>query len=291
MRGAAIGLIDPAGTCHIVTSAGVGTVPPPRFTAAVSDGGEGADCCTTAGGLVHVDKDRQWLWLPLNRNGHTFGCLCLHSLDVDPLAADERTLLTELADDLAYGMVTLRHRIERESAAERLQRSMEDTVTALAATLEARDPYTAGHQRRVAHLATAIAREMGLDESAIHGIRLASVVHDIGKMEYPVRAPHQARTALCGGAAADADALRSGLTILSAIDFPWPVADIVMQHHERLDGSGYPAGLRGEAILMEARVLAVADHVEAMSADRPYRFGQGAGSGAVRPRGRTRHPV
>ncbi|MCX7090033.1 MAG: HD domain-containing protein [Legionellales bacterium] len=137
--------------------------------------------------------------------------------------------------------------------------------------VEQRDPYTAGHQRRVADLAEAIAMDMGLSPGQIKGIRMAAVVHDIGKIHVPAEILSKPTT-LSG---AEFEIIKThaavGWEVLKNIDFPWPVAEIVYQHHERLDGSGYPRGLKGNDILIEARVVMVADVVDAMSEFRPYR--------------------
>ncbi len=149
------------------------------------------------------------------------------------------------------------------------------TVNSLTYALELRDPYTSGHQRRVAILASAIAANMGLDEDIIEGIRVAGLLHDIGKIyvpsefltkpgilpeeEYNVIKTHPLR----------------GFEILKDIEFPWPVAASVVQHHEKLNGSGYPFGLEGEEIRLEAKILCVADVVEAMGTNRPYRISPG----------------
>jgi len=156
-----------------------------------------------------------------------------------------------------------------------LRENLLDFVTAIAATIEARDPYTAGHQRRVANLATAIARELQLPAEQIEGLKLAGVVHDIGKIRVPAEI-------LCKPGRLDELEFNlikrhslTGYEILKSIKFPWPLAEIVLQHHERLDGRGYPQGLKGEEILLEARILAVADVVESMVSHRPYRAGLG----------------
>ena len=148
-------------------------------------------------------------------------------------------------------------------------------MDALAATVEARDPYTSGHQHRVADLATAIAHGLGLDESRVHSIRLASVVHDIGKISIPAELLTMPRALTPVEATLLQTHVDAGYDILKGIDFPWPIADFVRQHHERLDGSGYPLGLRSDALHLESKIIAVADTVEAMAADRPYRFGKG----------------
>jgi putative nucleotidyltransferase with HDIG domain len=148
-------------------------------------------------------------------------------------------------------------------------------VQALATTVEVRDPYTAGHQRRVAKLAVAIATEMRLPPERIEGLQLAAVLHDIGKIHVPAEILASPRKLT----AAEFEIIKThptvGYDILKDIDFTNPVARIVLQHHERLDGSGYPAGLKQEQILLEARILCVADVVEAMASHRPYRPGLG----------------
>jgi len=156
-----------------------------------------------------------------------------------------------------------------------LRTSLLDSISAFAAILEMRDPYTAGHQRRVAHLAIAIAKEMRLPEEQVEGINLASVVHDIGKIYVPaeILSKPGSLTGLEFGLIKEH--AQKGYEILNPIDFPWPIAQIVQQHHERLDGSGYPQGIKGDQITLEARILSVADVVEAMSSHRPYRAGLG----------------
>jgi putative nucleotidyltransferase with HDIG domain len=135
-----------------------------------------------------------------------------------------------------------------------------------------RDPYTAGHQWRVTRLACAIAEEMGLPEERIEGIRMAGLIHDIGKMNVP--AEILSKPGRLNHIEFDLIKLhpQNGHDVLNgSLEFPWPVAQIVLQHHERMDGSGYPAGLSGEQIILEARILGVADVVEAMASHRPYR--------------------
>lgn len=169
--------------------------------------------------------------------------------------------------------VTERRRGERklQQSFEVLQRVFEDSVEALASALEVRDPYTAGHQRRVAQLAAAIAKELGLGRNQIRGLYLAALVHDIGKISVPAEVLNKPGRLEELEFGLIKNHPQVGYEILSKVKFPWPVAEIVRQHHERNDGSGYPRGLRGEEILLEARILAVADVVEAMSSHRPYR--------------------
>lgn len=156
-----------------------------------------------------------------------------------------------------------------------LRQAMSGAIQAMSQTVETRDPYTAGHQRRVADLARRIAQEMGLPHEKIEGIRMAGVIHDLGKISVPAEILSKP------GSLTDVEFSlikihpEIGYEILRQIDFPWPVADIVYQHHEHLDGSGYPRGLSRDDIIQEARILTVADVVEAMASHRPYRAALG----------------
>jgi PAS domain S-box-containing protein/putative nucleotidyltransferase with HDIG domain len=179
-----------------------------------------------------------------------------------------KTLIISSARD-----VTERKKIEEELklSSEKLARAMEGTIQSMALTSETRDPYTAGHQNRVAKLACAIAREMGLPDDTVEGIRVSGTLHDIGKIFVPAEIlskPGKLRPNEINLLKDHADV---GYELLRNIEFPWPVAEIVYQHHERLDGSGYPRGLKEEQIMPEARIMAVADVVEAMASHRPYR--------------------
>jgi PAS domain S-box-containing protein/putative nucleotidyltransferase with HDIG domain len=153
----------------------------------------------------------------------------------------------------------------------KLHKSLEGTIHALASTVEKRDPYTAGHQQRVGNLACAIAREMGLPEETINGILMIGIIHDLGKIYVPAEILNKP------GQLTDVEStlIRSHATvghdILKKVEFPWPIAQVIMQHHERLDGSGYPLGLSGKEILLEAKIIAVADAIEAIASHRPYR--------------------
>ncbi|HPB59552.1 MAG TPA: HD domain-containing protein [Candidatus Saccharicenans sp.] len=158
----------------------------------------------------------------------------------------------------------------RESWA-KLRRALKGTIQAISTTIERRDPYTAGHQRRVAQLAEAIAREMNLPEVKIEGIRFAAQIHDIGKLYVPAEILSKPTKLTDLEYTIIKTHPQAGYEILKNIEFPWPIADIVLQHHERLNCSGYPAGLKDGEILLEARILAIAGVVEAMSSHRPYR--------------------
>ena len=148
---------------------------------------------------------------------------------------------------------------------------MGGTIQALVAMVEMRDPYTSGHQRRVANLAPAIAAEMGLSSELIEGIRMAGAIHDIGKIAVPAEILSKPGKITETEFEMIKAHSQIGYNILKEIEFPWPIAKIVLQHQERIDGSGYPAGLSDGKIILEARILAVADVVEAMSSHRPYR--------------------
>lgn len=177
------------------------------------------------------------------------------------------------------GMIEYLHDITRRKLSEeelkrsfrKLQKTIEETIRAMARVVEMRDAYTAGHQRRVADLAGAIAREMGFNDAKVKEIHMAAIVHDIGKIGVPVEILNKPAVL----SELEFNLIRIhpevGYNILKTIEFPWPIAQVVLQHHERLNGSGYPFGLRGEKILTEARILAVADVVEAMASHRPYR--------------------
>ena len=164
---------------------------------------------------------------------------------------------------------------ELENSFKRLRAALGGTIQAIAVTVETRDPYTAGHQKRVADLSRAIAAEMCLDNNRIDGIRMAGVVHDLGKMSIPAEILSKPSRLSAIEYNLIKTHSRAGYDILKDVEFPWPIAQIVLQHHERIDGSGYPAGLKGEEILMEARIIAVADVVEAIASYRPYRPAQG----------------
>ncbi len=225
---------------------------------------------------------RSSIALPLFDNGLAFGTIALYAATPNAFTEEEVDLLSEMASDLAFGISNLRMRIEldqrrleHEHALEQSRDGLRDTVQAIAATVEMRDPYTAGHQHRVADLAAAIAGEMKLHQEQVYAIHLAGIVHDLGKVSIPAEILSKP------GRLSDIEFSlvkqhpQIGYDILKDIDFPWPIAQMVLQHHERLDGSGYPQGLKGDDILPEARILAVADVLEAMASHRPYRPGLG----------------
>jgi len=158
-----------------------------------------------------------------------------------------------------------------EKTLEKLRKALGGTIQAMALTVETRDPYTAGHQRRVSNLACAIAREMGVPANQVQGIHFAGIIHDIGKISVPGEILSKPGRISENELGIIKEHPRAGHNILKTVDFPWPIAQIVLQHHEKIDGSGYPDGISGENILIEARILSVADVIEAMSSHRPYR--------------------
>ncbi len=164
---------------------------------------------------------------------------------------------------------------ERKASVDRLRKTLGATVQAIASLVETRDPYTAGHQRRVADLARAVATEMGLPRARIDGLRMASTIHDIGKISIPAEILSMPRKLTDIEFGLIKSHPQAGFEILKDIDFPWPVARMVLEHHERLDGSGYPRGLKDDDVLLESKILIVADVVESMASHRPYRPAHG----------------
>ena len=158
-----------------------------------------------------------------------------------------------------------------QDSMQKLRKALEGSIHAMALTVEMRDPYTAGHQQRVADLASAIAKELGFSEDRVNGLHMAGVIHDIGKISIPAEILSKPGKI----SEIEFDLIKThakvGYDILKNIEFPWPIARMVLEHHERMDGSGYPSGLSGEELLLEAKILGVADVVEAMASHRPYR--------------------
>lgn len=179
---------------------------------------------------------------------------------------------SEVKDKLAEkGLRTKRVEEELKESFKKLRKALGGIIQTTAAIVEIKDPYTFGHQQRVANLARAIATEMGLSKDKIEGIRTAGVIHDIGKISIPAEILSKPKKLTEDEFNLVKMHPKIGYDILKHIDFPWPVAQIVYQHHERMNSSGYPRGLSGKRILKEAKVLAVADVVEAMASHRPYR--------------------
>jgi HD-GYP domain-containing protein (c-di-GMP phosphodiesterase class II) len=181
-------------------------------------------------------------------------------------------LNTQLKREIAERQLT-EEKLQRSYA--KLQKNLDETVHAMSLTAEKRDPYTAGHQKRTTELALALAGEMGLSEHQIKGVQMAGLIHDMGKISIPAEILSKP------GKLNEVEIQlvrrhpQAAFEILKKIDFPWPVDLIVLQHHEKMDCSGYPQGLAGEEILLEARILCVADVVESIDSHRPYRPGLG----------------
>lgn len=222
--------------------------------------------------LCHgLGEEASVIALPLVSGTAVLGVMFVCSGQSEPMAPAEVELLQELSDDLAYGISMRRTTGERDRAQAELAAILIKTVSVIALTVEKRDPYTAGHMQRVAALAVAIGREMNLDEGTLTGLQMGALIHDIGKIYIPAEILNRPGRL----SPVEFDLIKThpqvGYDIVKDIDFPWPVAEMIVQHHERIDGSGYPNGLRGNAICLEARILAVADVVEAMASHRPYR--------------------
>jgi putative nucleotidyltransferase with HDIG domain len=201
--------------------------------------------------------------------------LALHS-DLEALI-EKRT--AELLQSNQQLKIEIDHRkrtqLELQDSFENLKKVMNSTVKAITTTIEKRDPYTSGHQQRVADLSRAIAREIGLAEDDVEGIYIAAAIHDIGKISLPAEILSKPVPLSEIEVSLIQAHSQTGYDILQGIEFPWPIADIVLQHHERLNGSGYPKGLAGDDILLSARIIGVADVVETMASHRPYRPSMG----------------
>jgi putative nucleotidyltransferase with HDIG domain len=212
------------------------------------------------------------LLVPLKNNGHLAGILLLsNKISREPYSKEERRLLEAVSADVAVNIDNANLYENMKQKHNELQKAMNGVIHAVSLVVESRDPYTAGHQRRVAELAHVIAKEMGLSEWQTMGIHIAGLLHDVGKVAVPSEILSKPGKITANEFSIIKNHCRVGYEILGRIDFPWPVTKAILQHHERLDGSGYPQGLAGEDIILEARILGVADVVEAMSSHRPYR--------------------
>lgn len=239
----------------------------PVIVISAEDDMESVVKCIEMGAADHLPKP----FNPVLLHARIGAAMISHSL-----AQQQETHLREMAEcnNQLESRVAEQTRELRESAAS-LKGALDGTVLALASVVETRDPYTAGHQQRVSQLACAIAREMALPEDVIEGIRVGGILHDVGKVCVPAEIlskPGRINEFEFGIIKGHSQV---GGDILKSIEFPWPIAQMVVQHHERLDGTGYPAGLKGDQILLEARILAAADVIEAMATHRPYRAALG----------------
>ncbi len=220
--------------------------------------------------------------VPLLVEGSWRGALTVFSANSGAFENEPVQVFQRLGEQIVHGILALRHkelldteRLNLERSQRRLTEALTASVAALVTAMETRDPYTAGHESRVADLVVGIGREMGLDGERLQGMRLAAMVHDIGKIAVPseiLTKPTQLSLAEFALVKAHPE---TGYMILKDVPFTWPIAVMVRQHHEKLDGSGYPLGLKGEDILLESKIMAVADIVEAMASNRPYRLSLG----------------
>lgn len=226
-----------------------------------------------------LESNRIELLVPMKNNGRLVGMLLLTCKAThQPYSNEERRLLQAVASGAAASIdnANIYENIKQKHS--ELEKAMDGVVHAMSLVVESRDPYTAGHQRRVAELAQAIAREMGLSEWQVMGMHIAGLLHDVGKVAVPSEILSKPGKISQYEYNIIKNHSQIGYEILQRIDFPWPVTVAILQHHERMNGSGYPAGISGEDIILEAKILGVADVVEAMSSHRPYRPALGLGS-------------
>ena len=220
--------------------------------------------------------------IPDGEDGMPYGSLLVYSKIPNSFGPSEIKLFESLAQEIGSGLRSIerQHKLddqihEKELTQERLASALRATIEAMSKTMEWRDPYTAGHQKRVANISMAIARQLGWDNERIQALYMAAMVHDIGKMAVPSEILTKPSRLTDLEMQLVQGHVEAGYQILKDIPFPWPIAEMVYQHHERLDGSGYPRGLVDKQICEEARVLSVADTIEAMASHRPYRPAKG----------------
>jgi putative nucleotidyltransferase with HDIG domain len=218
-----------------------------------------------------AEKLRAFVVLPLSFENRVIGCLDLASQKLEEVSEINREVLKSAATLMGEGITRLQTEEELKLSNQKLQQAMHSTIQSIALILEKRDPYTAGHQRRVTKLACAIAEEISLPKDKIEGLYIAGIIHDIGKINVPTEILSKPGRLSEIEFSLIQTHPQVGSDLLKEMELPGEVSSIVLQHHERMDGSGYPSGLSGEAILLEARILAVADVVEAMASHRPYR--------------------
>lgn len=220
--------------------------------------------------------------IPDGLSSHPYGVLLVYSKVPNAFGSTEVQLFDSLSREIGFGLRSIerQHKLDdqihqKEETQERLADALRSTIEAMSKTMEWRDPYTAGHQKRVALISVAIARKLGWTEERVQALYMAAMVHDIGKVSVPAEILTKPSRLTDLEMQMVQGHVEAGYQILKDIPFPWPIADMVHQHHERLDGSGYPNKLKGEQICPEARVLAVADTIEAMATHRPYRPARG----------------
>lgn len=211
------------------------------------------------------------VFVPVLVGGDVAYLLAVHAGKADVFDDEVMALFEQLARNVAQGILALRLREGRDHTLEQLARNNTAMLETIAAVTEARDPYTSGHQIRVAQLSVAIAEELGLEPDLVAGIRAGASIHDLGKISIP----SEILTKPARLTALEYEMVKMhpevGYDIVKGIEFPWPVADMIWEHHERLDGSGYPRGLHGDQIAIASRIIAIADVVDSMASHRPYR--------------------
>ena len=217
------------------------------------------------------------LALPLLDQGSALGALCIYAVEPFAFDAEEVRLLQSLAADIVFGITTFRVRAERDTALDeheeylsRLRESLEAAIESIAAAIEMNNSRSSTHQTRVGGLAMAIATEMDLPRERCRGIRLAGIVHDLGELQVPAEIHRKTGKLTEAELNLEKKHAQCGYDILKRIEFPWPIAETVLQHHERLDGSGYPNGLKGDEILLEAKIIGLADSIVSMAYEQRF---------------------
>lgn len=209
--------------------------------------------------------------IPLKHNGKILGLINIFSDHRNSFKEQENRILLKIANNLSNDIRGLKLEIELKDTMKQLQRALYETIDAITLMSEIKDPYTSGHQKRVAIISSAIATELGLSKDTIDGIYVAGLLHDVGKISVPNDILSKPGKLNEGEFIIIKNHPIVSYNILEHIEFPWPIAIIVNQHHERIDGSGYPYGIQGEEMSIGSKILSVADVVEAMTAHRPYR--------------------
>jgi len=236
------------------------------YDVTVSDGASPTVQATR--GERRSSSNKSVLYVPMKIEGEVIGVMQVQSARLDAYTEEDMALLGGLANVTTVA-------IENSRLLQEIHDALAGTVHIVSDTVEIRDPYTAGHQRRVTRLACAVGTKLGFPEERIDGLRVAGLLHDLGKMSIPAEILSKPTRLTEIEFALIQSHPQVAYDLLKSIHFPWPIAEIVLQHHERMDGSGYPHGLKGEEILSEATILAVCDVVEAMAAHRPYRAALG----------------
>jgi putative nucleotidyltransferase with HDIG domain len=213
--------------------------------------------------------------IPILYNEIKIASLEVYSDKAEFFDVNEIVFLETVAQDISYGMYILNLKNQRDETYRLHRESLLKTIDAFVLTMKRRDPYTAGHQQRVSELAKVIGEKMGLCEERIEGIRLGAMIHDIGKINVPGEILNRPGKITKNEFELIKPHSQFGHEIVRDISFPWPIAEMILQHHERLDGMGYPNGLSEGDIILEAKIISVADVVEAISSHRPYRVALG----------------